>query len=110
MDLDLSADVGALTARLVDAESVSGTEKPLADAIEAALGRLPHLKLHRDGNAIVARTDLGRPQRVVLAGHIDTVPIAGNVPSSVRDGLLYGCGSTDMNLMPRFSRCDSAAA
>jgi succinyl-diaminopimelate desuccinylase len=96
MDLDLSADVGELTARLVDAESVSGNEEPLADAIEAALGRLPHLKLHRDGNAIVARTDLGRSQRVVLAGHIDTVPIAGNVPSSVRDGLLYGCGSTDM--------------
>jgi succinyl-diaminopimelate desuccinylase len=96
MDLDLFADVGALTARLVDAESVSGNEEPLADAIEAALGQLPHLKLHRDGNAIVARTDLGRPLRVVLAGHIDTVPIAGNVPSSVADGLLYGCGSTDM--------------
>jgi succinyl-diaminopimelate desuccinylase len=96
MDLDLKSDVGELTARLVDAESVSGGEGPLADAIEAALGQLPHLKLHRDGNAIVARTDLGRSERVVLAGHVDTVPIADNVPSSVRDGLLYGCGSTDM--------------
>ena len=96
MDLDLSAGVGELTARLVDVPSVSGDEAPLADAIEPVLGSLPHLTLHRDGNAIVARTELGRPQRVVLAGHIDTVPIADNVPSTVKDGVLYGCGSADM--------------
>jgi succinyl-diaminopimelate desuccinylase len=96
MDLDLSAGAGELTARLVDIPSVSGDEAPLADAIESVLGSLPHLTLHRDGNAIVARTELGRPQRVVLAGHIDTVPIADNVPSSVKDGVLYGCGSADM--------------
>src|SRR5215472_14018 len=96
MDLDLSAGAGALTARLVDVPSVSGDEAPLADAIESALGSIPHLTLHRDGNAIVARTELGRPQRVVLAGHIDTVPIADNVPSTVSGGVLYGCGSADM--------------
>jgi succinyl-diaminopimelate desuccinylase len=96
VDLDLSADAGELTARLVDIESVSGAEEPLADAIAVALQQLPHLTLHRDGNAVVARTSLGRPQRVVLAGHIDTVPVAGNVPSRVADGLLYGCGSCDM--------------
>ncbi len=96
MDLDLSADVGGLAARLVDIESVSGAEQPLADAIEAALRPLPHLNLHRDGNAIVARTELGRPRRVALAGHIDTVPVAANLPSKVTDGVLYGCGSADM--------------
>jgi succinyl-diaminopimelate desuccinylase len=96
MDLDLSAGVGDLTARLVDIESVSGEEAPLADAIESVLGPLSHLTLHRDGNVVVARTELGRPQRVALAGHIDTVPIADNVPSSVRDGVLFGCGSADM--------------
>jgi len=96
VDLDLHADAGELTARLVDLESVSGAEEPLADAIAAALGAIPHLTVHRDGNVVVARTDLGRPQRVALAGHIDTVPIAGNVPSVVRDGVLYGCGSSDM--------------
>lgn len=96
MDLDLSAGVGDLTARLVDAPSVSGDEAPLADAIESVLGSLAHLTLHRDGNAIVARTELGRPRRVVLAGHIDTVPIAGNVPSTVVGGVLHGCGSADM--------------
>jgi succinyl-diaminopimelate desuccinylase len=96
MDLDLSVGVGELTARLVDVPSVSGDEAPLADAIESVLGSLPHLTLHRDGNAIVARTELGRTQRVVLAGHIDTVPIADNVPSSIKGGVLYGCGSADM--------------
>ena len=44
----------------------------------------------------MARTELGRPQRVVLAGHIDTVPVAGNLPSRVEDGLLFGCGTSDM--------------
>ena len=96
MDLDLSLAAPDLTAQLVDAESVSGAEKPLADAIEAALRPLPHLAVHRDGNVIAARTSLGRDQRVVLAGHIDTVPVADNLPSRLERGVLYGCGSTDM--------------
>jgi succinyl-diaminopimelate desuccinylase len=96
VDLDLSQDAGQLTASLVDIESVSGAEKPLADAIEAALRRLPHLTVHRAGDALVARTSLGRPQRVILAGHIDTVPVAANLPSHLKRGLLYGCGTADM--------------
>jgi succinyl-diaminopimelate desuccinylase len=94
--LDLTLKAADLTARLVDVESVSGNETPLADAIEAALRELPHLTVTRDGNAVVGRTDLGRAQRVVLAGHIDTVPVAGNLPSKVDGGLLFGCGSCDM--------------
>ena len=96
MNLDLSLAAPDLTAQLVDAESVSGAEKPLADAIEAALRPLPHLAVHRDGNVIAARTSLGRDQRVVLAGHIDTVPVADNLPSRLERGVLYGCGSSDM--------------
>jgi succinyl-diaminopimelate desuccinylase len=94
--LDLWCDAAALTADLVDIPSVSGAEAALADLIEAALSGLPHLSLHRDGNAIVARTSLGRPQRVILAGHIDTVPVAGNLPARAEGDLLYGCGSCDM--------------
>src|SRR5262249_57040815 len=67
-----------------------------AAASGGALSALPHLSVHRDGNAIVARTTLDRPQRVILAGHIDTVPVAGNLPSRRENGLLYGCGSCDM--------------
>jgi succinyl-diaminopimelate desuccinylase len=96
VDLDLSLDAGALTAALVDVPSVSGGEEALAGSIETALRGLAHLTVHRDGNALVARTGLGRAERVVLAGHIDTVPAAGNLPSR-RDGqFLYGCGSCDM--------------
>jgi succinyl-diaminopimelate desuccinylase len=96
MNLDLSLDPAALTAALVDIESVSGDEKPLADAIETALRDLPHLSVSRHGNTVVARTGLGRAERVVLAGHIDTVPVADNLPSRVEGGRLYGVGTSDM--------------
>ena len=91
--MDLQLDGAALTAQLVDAPSVSGEEGPLTDAIEGALRSLPHLIVHRDGNAIVARTTLGRPERVILAGHVDTVPVAGNLPSRVEGSRLFvACG------------------
>jgi succinyl-diaminopimelate desuccinylase len=80
----------------VDIPSVSGAEGPLADVVEAALRSRPHLTVHRDGHAIVARTTLGRAERVVLAGHLDTVPVAGNLPSRTEGDRLYGCGTTDM--------------
>jgi succinyl-diaminopimelate desuccinylase len=96
MLIDLARDGAALTAQLVDIPSVSGEEGPLADAIEAALRPLPHLAVHRDGHTIVARTRLGRPERVILAGHLDTVPLAGNVPSRAEGSRLYGCGTSDM--------------
>jgi succinyl-diaminopimelate desuccinylase len=96
VELDLTFPAAELTARLVDIESVSGNEALLADAIADAIGRLPHLAMYRDGNAIVARTAFGRPERIVLAGHIDTVPVAGNLPSRLDGDMLYGCGSCDM--------------
>jgi succinyl-diaminopimelate desuccinylase len=96
VELDLAADGAELTARLTDIPSVSGDEGPLADMIARALLTLPHLTVHRDGNAIVARTELGRAERVILAGHIDTVPLADNLPSHSERDRLYGCGTTDM--------------
>ncbi|MFE9258815.1 succinyl-diaminopimelate desuccinylase [Streptomyces sp. NPDC006879] len=95
--LDLGLDAAQLTARLVDLPSVSGEEKPLADAVETALRALPHLTVDRYGNNVVARTNLGRAERVVLAGHLDTVPIADNLPSRLDErGVLWGCGTSDM--------------
>jgi succinyl-diaminopimelate desuccinylase len=94
--LDSSLDAVQLTRALCDIESVSGDEKSIADAIEEFLGDCPHLDVFRDGNALVARTNLGRAHRVLIAGHIDTVPINGNLPTRVDDGKIWGRGTVDM--------------
>ena len=98
--LDLTMSPVELTRALCDIPSVSGGEAPLADAIHAAVSALPHLEVFRDGDTIVARTTLGREQRVVIAGHIDTVPINDNLPTPdvVVDGeeCIWGRGTVDM--------------
>ena len=94
--LDLRADPVTLTAALVDVASVSGQEGALADLVEHALRGVADLAVERDGNVVLARTELGRTRRVVLAGHLDTVPIAGNLPAVRDGGRLRGCGTSDM--------------
>ena len=94
--LDPTADVVTLTAALVDIESVSRDEAVIADAVEQALRTLPHLDVVRDGHTVVASTDLGRSERVVVAGHLDTVPVNANLPSRLDDEHLHGLGSCDM--------------
>ena len=96
MGLDLTADAVTLTQQLVDIESVSGNETAIADAIEQALSGYDHLTVQRFGHTLVARTDLGREERVVIAGHIDTVPVNGNLPSRLTETDLHGLGSCDM--------------
>ncbi len=88
--------LGMATA-LVGIPSVSHHEGPMADAVEAALRLCPWLMVERVDDNVVARTDLGRTRRVLLAGHLDTVPAAeGNDIPRVEDGTLHGVGSTDM--------------
>ncbi|HLP23811.1 MAG TPA: succinyl-diaminopimelate desuccinylase [Microbacteriaceae bacterium] len=94
--LDLRSGSVELTRALCDIESVSGAEGPLADAIEAALRPLSHLQVIRDGNTLIARTQLGRPQRIIIAGHIDTVPINDNLPTREVEGEVWGRGTVDM--------------
>jgi succinyl-diaminopimelate desuccinylase len=100
MVLDLTASSLDLTRAICDVPSVSGDEKTLADLIEDAVSGYAHLEVIRHGNTIVARTDLGRAQRVAIAGHIDTVPINANVPTRdiEIDGepYLWGRGTVDM--------------
>jgi succinyl-diaminopimelate desuccinylase len=95
--LDLRGDPVALTAALVDIPSESRNEQRIADEVEAALrAQTSGFEIVRNGDAVLARTNLGRPSRVLLAGHIDTVPAADNLPSRLFDGELYGCGTSDM--------------
>src|SRR5690349_9217559 len=96
VELDLTADVVALTAQLVDLESLSHHEQEITDAVEAALRPLEHLTVTRHGHTVVARTDLGRGERVVLAGHLDTVPLNDNLPSRNDGTHLHGLGACDM--------------
>ncbi|MFC7548174.1 succinyl-diaminopimelate desuccinylase [Plantactinospora sp. GCM10030261] len=93
---EVLADPVTLTRVLVDIESVSRNEKELAGYVEEVLRKVPHLSVSRLGNTVMARTDLGRDQRIVLAGHLDTVPINNNFPSELRGDLIYGCGTSDM--------------
>ncbi len=91
-------DLAALTARLVDVPSVSGDEGALADLVVTELRpQCPPCEISRSGHNVILRGPQ-RPDRpsIVLAGHLDTVPPAGNQKSRQRDGLLYGLGSSDM--------------
>lgn len=97
MGLDLHADPIALTAALVDIPSESRNEQRIAEEIETALReQTTGFEIIRSGNAVLARTNHGRPSRVLLAGHTDTVPPADNLPSRFDGPHLYGCGTSDM--------------
>ncbi|HJF77296.1 MAG TPA: succinyl-diaminopimelate desuccinylase [Brevibacterium linens] len=103
-------DPAELTGRLCAVESVSGNETALADAVVDVLEKIsagpgPDLEILRDGDTIVARTNLGLSERIVVAGHLDTVPVEDNLPP-VRthmtgenypdDEVIWGRGACDM--------------
>jgi succinyl-diaminopimelate desuccinylase len=96
VELDLGADAVTLCEQLVNCESVSRNEQEIADAVQAALEQQPHLTVSRHGHTVVARTDLGRPERVVIAGHLDTVPLNRNLPVRNDGENLHGLGTCDM--------------
>ena len=79
----------ALTESLVDIASVSGAEQQIADAIEQELRGAGMLTVERHRNVVLARTDLRRERRIVMAGHLDTVPIHGNFPARRAGEYLY---------------------
>jgi succinyl-diaminopimelate desuccinylase len=96
MSLDLTQSGPGLTAALVDIQSVSGNEQAIANAVQAVLTAYPHLTVERHGNTVTARTTLGRAERIVIAGHLDTVPLNDNLPARRTDGLIHGLGACDM--------------
>ena len=83
-------------AELVDIPSVSHDEAAITDHLEGLLAAVPWLQLERVEHNLVARTDLGRDMRLVLAGHTDTVPANGNERARREGDVLWGLGSADM--------------
>ncbi len=100
MALDPTGDIITLLGALVDISSESLSEEGIADALEVALTGIEHLAVERDGNSLVARTQFGLPDRVLICGHIDTVPEADNLPHFLEtvddEERLVGLGSCDM--------------
>jgi succinyl-diaminopimelate desuccinylase len=89
-------DLLDLTAELVGIPSVSGQEAALADRVQEKLSSAPWLEVERFGDTVVARSELGRRSRFLLAGHLDTVPPAGNESASIEGDVCRGVGSCDM--------------
>jgi len=98
--LDLAADVVDLLRVLMDTPSESKQEQAIADAVERAVSSFDHLEVVRDGHTIIARTHLGRAERVAIGGHLDTVPANDNMPSRLAtvegEDRVYGLGACDM--------------
>lgn len=94
--LDIGQDIAGLTTALVDVESVSGDEESIVGLIEDALSGVGWLDVWRHHNSLVARTMFGRAERVVVAGHVDTVPLNDNLPARTDGTSIHGLGSCDM--------------
>jgi succinyl-diaminopimelate desuccinylase len=93
---DLAVGVVELARAIVDVESVSGNEELLADRIEETLRIANHLDVVRHGNTVAARINRDAPVRVIIAGHLDTVPVSGLLPARRENGRLWGRGAVDM--------------
>ncbi|HUI04591.1 MAG TPA: succinyl-diaminopimelate desuccinylase [Acidimicrobiales bacterium] len=89
-------DLLALAAELVGISSVSHHEHALAARVEDGLRAAGHLEVERVGDSVVARSQLGRPRRVLLAGHLDTVPPFDDRPPRVAGDTVWGLGAVDM--------------
>jgi succinyl-diaminopimelate desuccinylase len=89
-------DLLTATVDLMAMPSVSGEEAEIADAVHKALAACPWLEVERVGDNVVARTGLGRDQRLVLAGHLDTVPPGDNASPRVDGDTVWGVGASDM--------------
>ena len=91
-----ATDLLQLTAELVDIPSVSHDELAITDHLAGLLAAAPWLDVTRVGENLVARTHLGRSQRLLIGGHTDTVPPNNNQRARVEGDVLWGLGSCDM--------------
>lgn len=94
--MTLEAELPDLTAALIDVPSESHSEEQIASLVEQALRGCSHLNVTRIGNSVIATNHADRGDRVIIAGHLDTVPANGNLPHRVDAGRIYGLGASDM--------------
>jgi acetylornithine deacetylase/succinyl-diaminopimelate desuccinylase-like protein len=95
MPLMLNLDISSLTMSLVNIASASGAETSLADSVEVALRTVAHLDVDRVGDTVIARTDAGHSERVIVAGHLGTGPSEEDPLAYVEMGKLFGPGASD---------------
>jgi succinyl-diaminopimelate desuccinylase len=89
-------DLLAATTELMAVPSVSGDEAAIATLVEDRLATIGWLSVERVGDNVVARTSLSRPQRLVVAGHLDTVPPGDNERPRTDGDTVWGVGASDM--------------
>jgi len=89
--------LGVRTLALIDVPSVSHDEGAILESIRSSLP--PGFEVLDDHDAVLLATPavrrVGRPF-VLLAGHVDTVPIARNVPGRLDTDAVVGRGAADM--------------
>jgi succinyl-diaminopimelate desuccinylase len=79
--------------------SVTGEEKELCDDLEARISASPDWEVERISNNLAVRRAEPDPslEKVVLAGHLDTVPEPeGGIEVRVEGDRVYGRGASDM--------------
>lgn len=90
-------DLLALTADLIAIPSLSLKETAIADFVEARLAeRAPSLECIRVGDNVIARTNSGHERRLLVGGHLDTVPADQNENPRIEGDSLFGLGAADM--------------
>jgi succinyl-diaminopimelate desuccinylase len=80
---------------LVAIDSVSRGEATIAHHVAVVVGRNPDLDVERIGDNVVARTTGHHATRLLVAGHLDTVPGDSSAATIVGDEL-RGVGACDM--------------
>jgi succinyl-diaminopimelate desuccinylase len=95
---DPAARLAADAMALVEIASESRDEAAILDAIRPRLAGAPGLRLVDDRDAVLAALPIRRPDvpLVLLAGHVDTVPVAGGRTPALDAGVVHGRGAADM--------------
>jgi succinyl-diaminopimelate desuccinylase len=94
-EAELAARLATRTLELVDIPSESHSESALAEHVANVLREGGAEVLDLGDSCVLARPRETQP-RVLLAGHLDTVPAQGNIPGRLDSNHVHGLGASDM--------------